>query len=255
MVELVATGHLLERRRWPDHAHALGRSRPDRRARSMRSGFASRRAARRILVASSAHAPRSIAADAWSHDGDRRLARRRPRRRRPTLRHVARTARAQPLRLTADRPLGLNTAGGPASAGERRGVSQCLNAKLGSVTYREVGQDYFDKRGLRRHAGVCVPLGARRRGRDLRRLLRLELRPRRRRLRRPPDRDGVIIAVMYYGLCYSIAEMSPALPAHGRRVFVRPFGDGSVGRIPHRPGREHGVRHHAGRGRRRDRVC
>ena len=26
--------------------------------------------------------------------------------------------------------------------------------KLGSVTYREVGEDYFDKRGLRRHAGV-----------------------------------------------------------------------------------------------------
>ncbi len=26
--------------------------------------------------------------------------------------------------------------------------------KLGSVTYREVGQDYFEKRGLRRHAGV-----------------------------------------------------------------------------------------------------
>jgi hypothetical protein len=26
--------------------------------------------------------------------------------------------------------------------------------KLGSVTYQEVGEDYFEKRGLRRHAGV-----------------------------------------------------------------------------------------------------
>ena len=26
--------------------------------------------------------------------------------------------------------------------------------KVGAVTYREAGQDYFDKRGLRRHAGV-----------------------------------------------------------------------------------------------------
>jgi len=26
--------------------------------------------------------------------------------------------------------------------------------KVGSVTYTEVGQDYFDKRGLRRHAGM-----------------------------------------------------------------------------------------------------
>jgi len=26
--------------------------------------------------------------------------------------------------------------------------------KVGSVTYQEVGQEYFDKRGLRRHAGV-----------------------------------------------------------------------------------------------------
>ena len=26
--------------------------------------------------------------------------------------------------------------------------------KVGSVTYQEVGQEYFEKRGLRRHAGV-----------------------------------------------------------------------------------------------------
>jgi ethanolamine permease len=86
--------------------------------------------------------------------------------------------------------------------------------KLGSVTYREVGEDYFLKRGLRRHAGVwslwALGVGAVISG----------------------DFYGwnfglstagfgglliatVIIAIMYYGLCYSIAEMSPALPHTG----------------------------------------
>jgi ethanolamine permease len=86
--------------------------------------------------------------------------------------------------------------------------------KLGSVTYREVGEEYFEKRGLRRHAGVwslwALGVGAVISG----------------------DFYGwnfglstagfgglliatVIIAVMYYGLCYSIAEMSPALPHTG----------------------------------------
>jgi ethanolamine permease len=86
--------------------------------------------------------------------------------------------------------------------------------KVGSVTYREVGQDYFQKRGLRRHAafwslwslGVAAVisgdfygwnfgLGA-------------------------GGFGGLLIAtifitVMYYGLCFSIAEMSPALPHTG----------------------------------------
>ena len=86
--------------------------------------------------------------------------------------------------------------------------------KLGSVTYREVGADYFEKRGLRRHAGVwslwALGVGAVISG----------------------DFYGwnfglstagfgglliatIIIAIMYYGLCYSIAEMSPALPHTG----------------------------------------
>jgi ethanolamine permease len=86
--------------------------------------------------------------------------------------------------------------------------------KLGSVTYREVDQDYFAKRGLRRHAGVwslwALGVGAVISG----------------------DFYGwnfglstagwgglliatIIIAIMYYGLCYSIAEMSPALPHTG----------------------------------------
>ena len=86
--------------------------------------------------------------------------------------------------------------------------------KLGSVQYREVGQDYFDQRGLRRNAGVFAlwSLGV--------------------AAVISGDFFGwnfglgvggfggllvatVIITVMYYGLCYSIAEMSPALPHTG----------------------------------------
>jgi len=86
--------------------------------------------------------------------------------------------------------------------------------KVGSVTYQEVGDDYFNQRGLKRHAGVWslwalgvaavisgdffgwnFGLGA-------------------------GGFGGLLIAtifitVMYYGLCYSIAEMSPALPHTG----------------------------------------
>ncbi len=86
--------------------------------------------------------------------------------------------------------------------------------RVGSVTYREVGQEYFDQRKLRRHAGVwslwALGVGAVISG----------------------DYYGwnfglstagfgglviatVVIAIMYYGLCYSIAEMSPALPHTG----------------------------------------
>jgi ethanolamine permease len=86
--------------------------------------------------------------------------------------------------------------------------------KVGSVTYKEVGQEYFDQRGLRRHAGVwslwALGVGAVISG----------------------DFYGwnaglstggfgglliatAVIAVMYYGLVYSIAEMSPALPHTG----------------------------------------
>lgn len=86
--------------------------------------------------------------------------------------------------------------------------------KLGSVEYREVSQDYFDQRGLRRHAGVFAlwslgvaavisgdffgwnfGLGVGGFGGLL--------------------VAGIVITVMYYGLCYSIAEMSPALPHTG----------------------------------------
>src|ERR671914_1179290 len=86
--------------------------------------------------------------------------------------------------------------------------------KVGSVRYTEVGQEYFGKRGLRRHAGVwslwALGVAAVISG----------------------DYSGwnfglgvggfggllvatLFITVMYIGLCYSIAEMSPALPHTG----------------------------------------
>lgn len=105
--------------------------------------------------------------------------------------------------------------------------------KVGSVTYREVGEEYFEKRGLRRHAGVwslwALGVGAVISG----------------------DYYGwnfglstggfgglliatAIIAVMYYGLCYSIAEMSPALPHTGgaysfARSAMGPWGGFTTG--------------------------
>ena len=86
--------------------------------------------------------------------------------------------------------------------------------KVGSVTYREVGEEYFNQRGLRRHAGVtslwALGVGAVISGEyygwnfglgtgGFGGLLIA----------------GVVMAAMYYGLVYSIAEMSPALPHTG----------------------------------------
>jgi len=86
--------------------------------------------------------------------------------------------------------------------------------KVGSVTYREVGEEYFQQRGLRRHAafwslwslGVAAVISGDFYGWNL-----------------GLDAGGfgglliatIVIAVMYYGLCFSIAEMSPALPHTG----------------------------------------
>jgi ethanolamine permease len=85
---------------------------------------------------------------------------------------------------------------------------------MGSVTYREVSEDYFHKRGLRRHAafwslwslGVAAVISGDFYGWNL-----------------GLDAGGfgglliatAVVAVMYYGLCYSIAELSPALPHTG----------------------------------------
>ena len=86
--------------------------------------------------------------------------------------------------------------------------------KVGSVTYQEVGQEYFEKRGLRRHAGVwslwALGVAAVISGDFFGWNLGL-----------PAGGFGglaiatVIITIMYIGLCYSIAEMSPALPHTG----------------------------------------
>lgn len=86
--------------------------------------------------------------------------------------------------------------------------------QVGSVTYRGVGDEYFQQRGLRRHAGVwslwALGVAAVISG----------------------DYSGwnygivlggwgglliatIVITIMYLGLCYSIAEMSPALPHTG----------------------------------------
>ena len=100
------------------------------------------------------------------------------------------------------------------------------------VTYRDAGADYFDKRKLRRHArvwslwalGVAAVISG--------------------------DFFGwnfglaygfggllvatVVITVMYFGLCYSIAEMSPALPHTGgaysfARSAMGPWGGFTTG--------------------------
>ena len=122
---------------------------------------------------------------------------------------------------------------------------------VGSVTYTEAGEGYFEKRKLRRHAafwslwalgvgavisgdfyGWNFGLGAGGFGGLL--------------------IAGIVIAIMYYGLVLLHRRDVPRAAAHRRRLLVRAVGDGPLGRVPHRPGGEHGVRHHAGGGRRRD---
>jgi ethanolamine permease len=85
---------------------------------------------------------------------------------------------------------------------------------VGSVTYREAGHGYFEKRKLRRHAAFwslwALGVGAVISGDFYGWNLGL-------------DAGGfgglliagIVITVMYYGLCFSIAEMSPALPHTG----------------------------------------
>jgi ethanolamine permease len=104
--------------------------------------------------------------------------------------------------------------------------------KVGAITYREAGDEYFAKRKLRRHAGVwslwALGVAAVISG----------------------DFFGwqfglaygfggllvamVVVTVMYFGLCYSIAEMSPALPHTGgaysfARSAMGPWGGFATG--------------------------
>src|SRR6266568_2483813 len=86
--------------------------------------------------------------------------------------------------------------------------------KFGSVTYQDVGTDYFEKRRLRRHAGMWslwgLGVGAVISGEYYGWNFGL-------------GTGGfyglavaaVFMAIMYYCLVYSIAEMSPALPHTG----------------------------------------
>jgi ethanolamine permease len=86
--------------------------------------------------------------------------------------------------------------------------------KVGSVAYHEAGEGYFAKRGLKRHAafwslwslGVAAVISGDFYGWNL----GLSV----------GGFGGLLIAnivivIMYYGLCFSIAEMSPALPHTG----------------------------------------
>jgi ethanolamine permease len=85
---------------------------------------------------------------------------------------------------------------------------------VGSVTYRDAEHGYFEKRKLRRHAAFwslwALGVGAVisgdfygwNVGLDAGGFGGLLI-------------AGIVITVMYYGLCYSIAEMSPALPHTG----------------------------------------
>ncbi len=86
--------------------------------------------------------------------------------------------------------------------------------KVGSVTYQEVDEDYFKSRGLRRHAGMWslwgLGVGAVISGEFYGWNFGLGT----------GGFGGLLVAaalmaLMYYGLVYSIAEMSPALPHTG----------------------------------------
>jgi ethanolamine permease len=104
--------------------------------------------------------------------------------------------------------------------------------RVGNVTYRETGADYFEKRSLRRHAGVwslwALGVGAVISGDFFGWNFGLAY-----------GFGGLLIAtlvitVMYFGLCYSIAEMSPALSHTGgaysfARSAMGPWGGFTTG--------------------------
>ncbi len=124
--------------------------------------------------------------------------------------------------------------------------------KLGSVTYREVDRGLLRASGAPATCRACGPSGRSASGPSSPATTTAGTSA------SEPAGSGacwspaVVIAVMYYGLVLLDRRDVAGPPAHGRRLLVRPIGDGPVGRVPHRPGREHGVRHHAGRRRRRD---
>jgi ethanolamine permease len=104
--------------------------------------------------------------------------------------------------------------------------------KVGAVTYREADQEYFENRTLRRHAGVwslwALGVAAVISGDFFGWNFGLAY-----------GFGGLLVAtlvitVMYYGLCYSIAEMSPALSHTGgaysfARSAMGPWGGFTTG--------------------------
>jgi ethanolamine permease len=104
--------------------------------------------------------------------------------------------------------------------------------KVGGVTYRDAGQEYFEQRKLRRHAGVwslwALGVAAVISGDFFGWNFGLAY-----------GFGGLLVAtlfitVMYYGLCFSIAEMSPALPHTGgaysfARSAMGPWGGFATG--------------------------
>jgi ethanolamine permease len=104
--------------------------------------------------------------------------------------------------------------------------------KVGVVTYREAGADYFEKRRLRRHAGVwslwALGVAAVISGDFFGWNFGLAY-----------GFGGLLVAtlvvtVMFFGLCFSISEMSPALPHTGgaysfSRSAMGPWGGFTTG--------------------------
>ena len=115
----------------------------------------------------------------------------------------------------------------------------------GGVVYRKVEAAYFEQRGFRRYAGVwslwALGVGAVISGHYSGWNLGLGTGGWGGMLV-----AGIIIMIMYLGLVFCIAEMAPALAAHRRGLFLRALGDGSVGRLHHRPMRERRICSHAG---------
>lgn len=107
-------------------------------------------------------------------------------------------------------------------------MSDSPHTKHGSVSYRQKDSSYFEKRGLRRYAGVwslwALGVGAVISGHFSGWNLGLGA----------GGFGGMLIAtvlimIMYLGLCFSIAEMSPALPHTGgaysfARTAMGPWG-------------------------------
>src|ERR671913_423717 len=133
---------------------------------------------------------------------------------RPGSRSLTRCIRPLTIRPSSSNVRQL-PARGPAACDEQGGCDVAQERRrVGSVRYEEAGEDYFGKRQLRRHAafwslwslGVAAVISGDFYGWNL-----------------GLDAGGfgglliamAVITIMYFGLCFSIAEMSPALPHTG----------------------------------------